>query len=153
MPIRQVDSTRDGGGQDKALAVERKAKGAVRARKVDERDAGKAQYTAEHLGRIELFGAKRQGGKEDCEEVGAGLDDGARHGAGAREAQIEKEVLPDSLEERQDKDGLDVASLRNEGAALGRTHPNDNQAPASVKRKPAKSSCEALSCAGIPKSA
>lgn len=49
------------------------------------------------------------------------------HGAGAREAQIEKEVLPDSLEERQDKDGLDVASLRNEGAALGRTHPNDNQ--------------------------
>ena len=119
--------TRDGGGQDKALAVERKAKGAVRARKVDERDAGKAQYTAEHLGRIELFGAKRQGGKEDCEEVGAGLDDGARHGAGAREAQIEKEVLPDSLEERQDKDGLDVASLRNEGAALGRTHPNDNQ--------------------------
>lgn len=37
---------------DAALAVERKAKGAVRARKVDERDAGKAQYAAEHLGRI-----------------------------------------------------------------------------------------------------
>ena len=49
--------------------------------------------------RIELFGAKRQGGKEDCEEVGAGLDDGARHGTGARESQVEKEVLPDSLEE------------------------------------------------------
>ena len=57
--------TRDGGGQDKALAVERKAKGAARARKVDERDTGKAQHTAEHLGHIELFGAKRQGGKED----------------------------------------------------------------------------------------
>lgn len=57
--------TRDGGGQDKTLAVERKAKGAVRARKVDERDAGKAQYAAEHLGRIELLGAKRQSGKED----------------------------------------------------------------------------------------
>ena len=70
---------------------------------------------------------KCQGGKEDCEEVGAGLDDGARHGAGAREAQIEKEVLPDSLEERQDKDGLDVARLRYERAALGRAHPNDNQ--------------------------
>ena len=56
---------RDGRGQDKALAVERKAKGTVRARKVDERDTGKAQYAAEHLGRIELFGAKRQGGKED----------------------------------------------------------------------------------------
>ena len=120
-------SARNGGSQDKALAVDRKAKGAVRARKVDERDAGKAQHTAKHLGRIELLGAKRQSGKEDCEEVGAGLDDGARHGAGAREAQIEKEVLPDSLEERQDKDGLDVARLRYEGAALGRAHPNDNQ--------------------------
>lgn len=41
--------TRDGGGQDKALAVERKAKGTVRARKVDERDAGKAQHTASTL--------------------------------------------------------------------------------------------------------
>ena len=56
---------RDGGCQDKTLAVERKAKGAVRARKVDERDTGKAQHAAKHFGRIELFGAKRQGGKED----------------------------------------------------------------------------------------
>ena len=50
---------RNSGSQDKALAVERKAKGAIRARKVDERDTGKAQYAAEHFGRIELFGAKR----------------------------------------------------------------------------------------------
>ena len=56
---------RNSGSQDKSLAVERKAKGAIRARKVDERDACKAKHTAEHLGRIELFGAKRQGGKED----------------------------------------------------------------------------------------
>ena len=56
---------RNRGSQDNALAVERKAKGAIRARKVDERDTGKAQHAAEHLGHIELFGAKRQGGKED----------------------------------------------------------------------------------------
>ena len=70
---------------------------------------------------------KCQGGKEDCEEVGAGLDDGARHGAGAREAQIEKEVLTDGLKERQDKDGLDIACLWDERAALGCTHTGDNQ--------------------------
>ena len=87
------------GSQDKALAVERKAKGAIRAREVDERHTGKAQHAAKHLGRVELLGVKCQGGKEDCEEVGAGLNDGARHGAGARESQVEKEVLPDSLEE------------------------------------------------------
>jgi len=45
----------------------------------------------------------------------------------ARESQVEKEVLPDSLEERQDADRLNVASLWNEWAALGRAHPNDNQ--------------------------
>lgn len=112
---------------DKALAVERKAKGAVRARKVDERDAGKAQHTAKHLGRIEPLGVKCQGGKEDCEEVGAGFDDGTRHSACTGETEVEKEVLADGLEERQDKDGLDVTSLRNEGAALSRAHPNDNQ--------------------------
>ena len=70
---------------------------------------------------------KCQGGKEDCEEVGAGLDDGARHGAGARESQVEKEVLSDSLEERQDADGLDIAHLRNERTALGHTHANNDQ--------------------------
>ena len=57
----------------------------------------------------------------------AGLDDGARHGAGAREAQVEKEVLPDSLEERQDADGLDIARLRNERSALGHAHANNDQ--------------------------
>ena len=77
---------RNSGSQDKSLAVERKAKGAIRARKVDERDACKAQHTAKHLGRIEPLGVKCQGGKENCEEVGAGLDDGTRHGAGARES-------------------------------------------------------------------
>ena len=111
-----------------------------------------SQYAAEHLGRIELFGAKRQSGKEDGEEVGAGLDDGTRHGAGARESQVEKEVLPDSLEERQDADGLNVASLWNEWAALGRAHPNDNQGAGKREAQAAKSSCEALSCAGMPKS-
>lgn len=70
---------------------------------------------------------KRQGGKEDCEEVSAGLDDGTRHSACTGETEVEKEVLSDSLEERQDADGLDIASLRNEWAALCRAHANDNQ--------------------------
>lgn len=128
MPIDQAGrkGTRDGGGQDKALAVERKAKGAVRARKVDERDTGKAQYAAEHLGRIELFGAKRQGGKENSQEVGASLDDGARHSACTGETKVEKEVLADGLEERQDADGLDIARLRNERSALGHAHANND---------------------------
>lgn len=67
------------------------------------------------------------GRQRGLREVGAGLDDGARHGAGAREAQVEKEVLPDSLEERQDADGLDIARLRNEQSALGHAHANNDQ--------------------------
>ena len=128
IPIRQVErAPATVEARIKPLAVERKAKGSVRARKVDECDTGKPQHAAEHLGRIELFGAKRQSGKENRQEVSAGLDDGTRHGTGVREAQVEKEILADGLEERQDEDGLNIASLRNERMALGDAHANNDQ--------------------------
>ena len=88
----------------KPLAVERKAKGAVRVRKVDERDAGKAPYSQApwpyRASRCET--PRRQRGLQRKLALASMMEPDMEL---ARESRVEKEAHPDGLKERQDKDG------------------------------------------------
>ena len=72
----------------------------------------------------------------------------------ARESPREKKkYCPIVWKSDKTKMGLMSRACGTRGRRWAALIPTITRTPASVKRKPAKSSCEALSCAGIPKSA